>query len=123
MAAPTKDDAKLLLQAAELYNSSGLSEVARWIWSDDFPTIHSDFIEQNPPGSEGHSNLFRYAGYFETVATLWKHGLFNGDLLFDWLLIPWPRVGEVLVGERGRLGEDRLFENFEMLGEAQAKAG
>ena len=122
MAKPTYDDANVLLQAAQLYNSSNLSDTARWIWSDDFPTKYSDFIDQNPPGSDGHAKLLRYAGYFETVATLWKHGLFNQDLLLDWLLIPWPRLSDIIIGERERIGEKRLWENFEALGEAQRQA-
>ena len=121
MAMPTYDDANVLLQAAQLYNSSNLSEVGSWIWSDDFPTKYSDFIDQNPPGSDGHSKLLRWAGYFETVATLWKHELFNQDLLLDWLVIPWPRVSEILMGERERTGFKRLWENFEALGEAQGQ--
>ena len=122
MADPTYEDANVLLQAAQLFNSSGLSEVGSWIRSDDFPTKYSDFIDQNPPGSDGHARLFRYAGYFETVATLWKHGLFDQDLLLDWLLIPWPRLSDIMIGERERIGEKRLWENFEALGEAQRQS-
>jgi len=122
MAEPTYEDANVLLQAAQLYNSSDLSEIGRWVWSEDFPANYTDFIEQNPPGSDGHSKLVKYAGYFETVATLWKHGLFNEDLLLDWLLIPWPQVSDIITGERERIGEKRLWENFEALGEAQEQA-
>ncbi len=123
MAEPTYEDANVLLQAAQLWSSnSDVREVGRWIWTDDFPSKYSDFIEQNPPGSDGHSKLLLWAGYFETVATLWKHGLFNQDLLLDWLLIPWSRVSDIILGERERIGEKRLWENFEALGEAQRQA-
>ena len=122
MAEPTYEDANVLLQVAQLYNSSDLSEIRMWVWSEDFPANYTDFIEQNPPGSDGHHKLVKYASYFETVATLWKHGLFNEDLLLDWLLIPWPQVGDIITGERERIGEKRLWENFEALGKAQEQA-
>ena len=122
MAEPTYEDANVLLQVAQLYNSSDLSEIRMWVWSEDFPANYTDFIEQNPPGSDGHHKLVKYASYFETVATLWKHGLFNEDLLLDWLLIPWPQVSDIITGERERIGEKRLWENFEALGKAQEQA-
>ena len=31
----------------------------------------------------------------------------------------WPRLSDILIGERERIGEKRLWENFEALGEAQ----
>ena len=122
MAEPTYEDANLMLQAAQLFNSSGLGKVGNWIRSDDFPTKYSDFIDENPPGSDGYADVFRYAGYFETLATLWKHGLFSQDLLLDWLFIPWSRLSDIMIGERERVGEKRLWENFEALGEAQLQA-
>ena len=59
MAEPTYEDANVLLQAAQLYNSADLSEIGRWVLSEDFPANYTDFIEQNPPGSDGHAKLIK----------------------------------------------------------------
>ena len=121
MGTPTYEDANVMLKCAELFNQMNLSNTAGWIFDPDFPTDHKTFLEQNPRGSDRYSEFSRYIGYFETLGTLWKNGLFNEELLFDWLLIPWDRLSDIVIGERERAGVKRLWENFEALGARQAE--
>ena len=113
------DDAQVLLRCAELYQAMNLGEISGWVYSDDFPTEYTAFVADYPQGSERYAELMRYAGYYETVATLWKHKLFDEDLLLDWMLVPWRSVSGVLLGIRETIGVLRMWENFEALGAAQ----
>ena len=119
--AATYDDAQVMLRCSALFQEANLGPVSAWVFSDDFPTDYADFISTHPMGSERYGDLMRYAGFFETVATLWKHELFDEDLLLDWLLVPWSRVARVLTGIREDRGVPRLYENFEALGAAQER--
>lgn len=121
MATPTYEDAQVMLKCAELYNQMDLGRIGRRIFEPDFPTGHKEFLEQNPRGSAGYSDLLQYVGYFETVGTLWKNDLFSEELLLDWLLIPWDRLSDIIIGERDNAGVKRLWENFEALGARQAE--
>ena len=121
MAKPTHMDATVMLKCAELYNQMDLGRVSRWIFEPDFPTGHKAFLEESPRGSDGYSDLMQYVGFFETVGTLWKNDLFNEALLMDWLLIPWARLSDIVMGERENAGVKQLWENFEALGVRQAE--
>jgi hypothetical protein len=63
------------------------------------------------------------AAWHETVATLWKRGLVNEELLFDWLWVAgvWERLESILLEMRGR-GAPQLWENFEAMAKAQVSA-
>ncbi len=113
------DDAQILLRCAELFQAMNLGETSGWVHGEDFPDGYAAFVADHPQGSERYGELMRYAGYYETLATLWKHQLFDEDLLFDWMLVPWNRVGVVLLGIRETMDEPRMWENFEALGAAQ----
>jgi len=119
MTEPKHEDALVMLKCAELYNAMDLATVTNWIYGDDFPVDHEAFLARYPRSSDEFADLRRYVGFFETVGTLWKHGLFNEDLLLDWMLIPWDRIESIVIGEREVAGEERLFENFEALGSRQ----
>ena len=73
--------------------------------------------------SEEEGLLRRYLGYFETAGTLYRNGLFSGDLMFDWMAVTtaWDRVKGYALGVREEAGDPRLFENFEYAAE-QARA-
>ena len=119
MTEPTHQDAQVMLRCAELFNSMDLGKVSSWIFQDDFPVEHAAFLEQYPRTSKKHARFRNYLGYFETLGTLWKHGLFNEDLLLDWMLVPWDRIKDIVIGEREAAGVARLYENFEALGDRQ----
>ena len=121
MSKPTRDDADILLRLAELSALHNLAAAAAFIWSDDFPTEFARFREKFPRGkrSEEEGLLRRYLGHFETAGTLYRNGLFSGDLLFDWMAVTaaWDRVKGYALGAREEAGDPRLFENFEYAAE------
>ncbi len=119
MTEPTHQDAQVMLKCAELFNGMGLGRVTSWIFQDDFPVEHGAFLAQYPRASEEYASFRGYLGYYETLGTLWKHGLFNEDLLLDWMLIPWDRLKNIVIGAREAAGVERLYENFEALGQRQ----
>ncbi len=122
MAKPTNQDASLMLQLAQWGASIGLQEAQGWTWSDQFVSDYAEFMKQYPMGSEGGLKVAKVCNYFETLGTLWKHGLLNEDLLFDWLAISmvWERVKNIPLGLRQDSGNPRLYENFEALAKADA---
>jgi hypothetical protein len=117
MAAPTHEDATLLVQLATLSAQLGLAEASSFIWSDQFVSDYQEFKRRHPMGSKGFEQVNKAAGFNETVATLVKNGLLNADLVHDWLAVEmaWRRLEPILVGMREESGEPRLFENFEAL--------
>jgi hypothetical protein len=91
------------------------------MWSDQFILEYAEFAEKYPPGSEGFANASKICGWFETVGTLYKQGLFNEELLFDWLAVNlvWNRIEGFALGWREQTGEPRMYENFEALAKGQ----
>jgi len=125
MTKPTRDDADILLRLAELSALSNLPAAGAYIWSDDFPTDFVSFRAKFPKGKRGEEESFlrRYLAHWETACTLYRNGLFNEDLFFDWVDITavWDRVKGYALGIRKEAANPSLFENFEYAAE-QARA-
>jgi len=121
MAKPTHQDATLMLQLLQVAAAMGLSDATGWIWSDQFIPEFAEFVEKYPPGTEGYGNATKVCNWFETLGTLYKHGLFNEELLFDWLAVGlmWGRMKGFALGVREQAGEPRMYEYFEALAKAQ----
>lgn len=121
MVKPTHQDAIIMLRLYQLSAIAGLSKAINWMWSDDFITDYAEFIKKYPRGSEGYEKAARICGYYETIGTLYKNGLFNEELLFDWLAVylVWDRIKDFAIGLREEAGEPRIFENFEAMAKAQ----
>jgi len=120
MSAPTHDDAKILLKLYELSGSAEQAKAWRFVFSDDFVNDYAEFQKKFPRPSDEEDLVFTFAAFFELMGTLWKHKLINEALLFDWILVPprWKRVDKFILGFREKMGEKRLFENFEALAKA-----
>jgi hypothetical protein len=121
MTKPTYEDATLIIQLAQLAASSGVMKGQGWIFSDKFIPDYKEFVEKYPPGSKSYARVSTMCGWFETIGTLYKNGLINGDLLFDWLAVRlvWDRVSGFALGVREQSGEPRMYENFEAMAKAQ----
>ncbi len=121
MARPTRDDARLILELANWYTAAGVPEAANWIRSKDFVQDFDGFDKRFPDGSEGRLRVNRFLWYHETVGTLWKQGLLNEELLFDWIWAvgAWEQIRDVAIGIRKKAGVDALCENFEAMAERQ----
>jgi hypothetical protein len=83
----------------------GLDDALRVLFSEDFDSKSAD-----AEPAIGKAMLFG-----ETVATLVKHDLLDGDLVRDLLWVEgiWARVAEHAITVREKEGEPRLYENFE----------
>lgn len=109
MAAPTRDDAQLMVQIAQWGTSLGLQDAMPAIFAEDFDPAAVDAM---------HNDAVRTMLMFgESIGTLTKHGLLSRELVDDWLWLEgiWARVGPAALKQRERLGEPRLYENFEAL--------
>ncbi len=108
MAAPTREDAALMIQISQWMASSGMNEAMPELWAPDF----------DPETADPLSTPVRLTlGVFETIGTLVKHDLLSRELVKDWMWIEgiWGRVGPAALKMRADAGEPRLYENFEAL--------
>jgi hypothetical protein len=121
MAKATKKDATLMIQLAQWGCVSGADEAGNWMYSDEFTPDYAEFLKKYPAGSEGWAKAFKILGWYETVGTIYKHGLINEDLLFDWMAAydVWDRMKGIALGIREEFGDAALWENFEAMAKAQ----
>lgn len=87
-------------------------------------TDYAGFVKKYPQGSEGFRKVVDILSWYETLGTLYKNGLFNKKLLYDWLLIGphWKRLENFALGQREARGNSRLYENFEAMAKGEKKA-
>ena len=123
MPKPTHEDAKIMLRLAEINALMNVPEAAAFIWGDDFAPEIKDFRAKFPAGSRETALVHRFLGWHETVGTLYRNGLINEDLLFDWLAVDlaWNRVKSFALAVRQESGEPRMFENFEYMARRSAQ--
>jgi hypothetical protein len=124
MAEPTKDDAHLVIELAQLGSQMVHPKARGWIWSDEFVSDADEFFEKYPPGTDEFLYVSSVAGWHETVATLWKRGLVSEELLFDWIWVAgiWDKLKDILITMRAGSGTAQLWANFEAMAEAQVTA-
>jgi hypothetical protein len=108
MAAPTREDAQLMIQLAQWGTALGLDEAIAHLFSESFDPDAADVADPH---------VRRILQFGETVATLTKNDLLSIELVHDWLWLEglWSRVGPAAIRARDRLGEPRLSANFEAL--------
>lgn len=123
MTKPTYQDAGVLLKMAELGIDMDLGELTGWLYSDQFIPDYAEFSKKYAADSEEFNKVRSLLMWYETLGTLYKHDLFHGDLLFDWVLIgaPWERLKSFALAQREQSGNPRMFENFEALAKAEKK--
>jgi hypothetical protein len=108
MAIPTQEDGKMLIQLAQLGQSYGLMEAMTVIFADDFDAAAAEVSDAPVRGA---------LGYCELVGTLVKHDLISAELVNDYIWFGgiWGRLEPAVLRVREKLGEPRLYENFEAL--------
>ena len=123
MSKPKHKDAMVMLELGQLHAAMGVGEAFSWVFSDAYIPEHEKFLKKYPFGSPEYMNVNKVLGFFETVGTLWHHGLINEQLLFDWIAVHmvWDKVGKFALGAREKAGEPRLYEYFEAMTNAQRK--
>jgi len=117
MTKPTYDDAEVMLRLMQMYPV----DAANYIWSDEFIPDHDEFVAKQAGRPEAGGSIRAVLGWFESVGTLYKHGLMNEELLFDWLAIDavWDRVKGHALALREETGNAHFYENFEAMADAQ----
>jgi hypothetical protein len=104
----TYDDANLIVQLVRWGTEMGLDEAAQALFADGFDPSSA---------SADDVPVRKMLSFGEVVGTLVKQGVLNRDLVVDlwWVTGLWARVQPAAERERERLGERRLYENFEAL--------
>jgi hypothetical protein len=110
--AGSHDDAILMVELSKLGVMSGLPDAIGKVLADDWDPAAAEF---------GDPAVRTVLGFTETVATLVKNGLFDRELLNDWLWIPgiWERVAPAARQAREKFGAANLYENVEALAAEQ----
>jgi hypothetical protein len=104
----SSEDAALVVQILRWGAEIGLDEATHEIFADGF----------DPEAVAADNKAVRTVLAFgETVGTLVKHKTLDKDLVEDlwWIDGVWARVEPTAKKARERLGEPRLYENFEAL--------
>jgi hypothetical protein len=124
MAKPTQEDAKIILGLAQMTMQPELADAFAWLLAEQPPNEYDSFKEKYPLGSREHRWADQICAFFETVGALWKHGLINEELLFDWLWVggPWERIRVFALGQRKEFDNPKIYELFEALAGAEARA-
>lgn len=111
MAAPTREDAQLMIQLAQWGTSLGFEDAMPELFAEGF----------DPETADLRSDAVRKVLMIgESIGTLTKHDLLSTELVHDWLWIAglWARVRPAAHRAREELGEPRLYENFERLAQS-----
>jgi hypothetical protein len=111
MAAPTREDAELMLQVLQWAASIGMKEAGAAVMAEDFDPESAEL-------SDGAVSTVLTVG--EVIGALVKHELLNRELVDDiiWVSGSWARVGPAALKARVEAGEPRIYENFEALAKA-----
>lgn len=122
MAGPSFQDAQLILEFANWRHAHGVDDALAWMWSSEFVPDYEEFTKKYPRLSQGRRNANKICGYFDTIGLFYKHGLFNEDLLFDWIGFAriWNRIKGFALGARAEQGDPPLWQHFEELAVASA---
>ncbi|MEX1194253.1 MAG: hypothetical protein WD904_02925 [Dehalococcoidia bacterium] len=76
----------MIIKLAELATAMGTGEGSAIIWSTD-----ADLSAENyPPDGPEFQKIINVMRWMETVGTLYRNGVVNEDLLFDWIAITPP---------------------------------
>jgi len=108
----THEDGALVVQLMRWGSETGLEKALEAVFDEGF----------EPDGATNMDQAVRKVLFFgETVGALVKHGVLDQALIADvlWLEGIWSRVGPAALAEREKVGEPRLFENFEALAQGQ----
>jgi len=114
MSKPNRKDAQMIIELAQLSAAMRTQEGADVIWRPDFDVADAG------PGTPEHVGVLQVMRWMETVGTLYRNGLVNENLLFDWLGITgtWDKVKPLALQIREH-SSPSMWENFEYMAEKQ----
>ena len=104
----TYDDANLVVQLVRWGTEMGLDDAVQTLFAEGFEPESASLDE---------SAVRKMLTFGEVLGTLVKQGVLDRGLVLDlwWATGTWARVKPAALHERERLGEPKLFENFEAL--------
>ncbi|HZS93155.1 MAG TPA: hypothetical protein VFA78_00020 [Chloroflexota bacterium] len=115
---PNEIDAGILLEIAQWYVRSGMPGALGWLWEQegDGTALVSEATDT--------TTAAQICVYYDAVGALYKHGLIDDALLFDWLTIAgvWDRIKGYVQADRRRQGDPHLWSCFEELARAHKRA-
>jgi hypothetical protein len=112
----SKDDAALIVQILQWGSQMGVEAALGAIFSDNF---NAETVTAADPD-------VRKVLYFgEAIGTLVKQGLLDRDLVLDMFAMEysWNLVGPAALRLRERIGEPRMYENYEALARQSTGVG
>jgi hypothetical protein len=104
----TYQDAELIVQILQWGSQMGVE--------DALSATHAEGFD--PEKADANDPDIRKVLYFgEAIATFVKQNVLDRDLVLDLWAVhsSWRRVGPAALRERQRMGEPRLYENYEAL--------
>ena len=122
----TEDDIDMLLELAELYNTSYDFEAAEWFWGEYNREVTSfeEFRNKYPQGSKGAQLFERFTSKFELAGILIEYRFLDENLYFDRYgagQTEWEGTKSVIYGIRKEWNDPRFRENFELLARKGSK--
>lgn len=104
----TYDDANIVMHILRWGAETGLESAVPALFADGFDPENASVDDQA---------VRKTLAFGELVGTFVKQGVLDRGLTMDlwWIDGLWARVGPAAKRERARLGEARLYENFEAL--------
>jgi hypothetical protein len=110
--AGSHNDAMLMVELAKWGSMIGLADASKAIFADDFDPDAVEIFD---------TSIQPLLVFHETIGTLVKNGLFDRDLVYDWLWVAgsWERVAPAVRRAREQAGVAALYENYEALAAGQ----
>lgn len=120
MAGATHQDAMVLLELMAVSALRGMPVPLAWLSGTEFDTEYKSFRHKCPPGSEHFEQAMNIVQHYEAMGVLWKHGLVEEDLAFDWAPVEavWERLQDFVRGVREELRAPMFGAHFEMMARA-----
>ena len=119
MSKPSGGNADLLLKLYEIGMSADHVKASIW-WINEPKMSYEQFKGKYPPGSEGHTNFTRYAGFMEFVGVLVYYRLIHKEAIFDLFNMAWEKSEPIVKGMQKEHVRE-LYENYEWMAKEQAK--
>lgn len=120
MAGATHQDAMVLLKLMEVSALRGMPVPLAWLSGTEFDPDYGSFRRKSPPGSEHFERAMAVVQHYEALGVLWKHGLVEEDLAFDFspVEVVWERLQSFVRGVREELRSPVFGAHFEMMARA-----
>jgi hypothetical protein len=120
MTGATQQDALVLLELMKVAAIRGMPVPLAWLSSPEFDADYTSFRRKYPPGSEMYEQAMAIVQHFDGLGVLWKHGLVDEDLAFDWNPVDavYERLQDFVRGVREELHAPLFGAHFEMMARA-----